>query len=246
MASTNFQLFKDLHDNAKPLLIGNAWNVPSALLLQDAGYKAIATSSSAIAGSLGYEDGEAIPFEQLFYIVERLLTVLKVPLSVDLEGGYSADIPGLLENVRRLVDIGVVGINLEDSLTGGVRDLQSTETYVRRLEAVANTLTRENRSIFINARTDAFLLKLPDALAITKERIGAYEKAGATGIFVPFMPELTDIKQITGATALPVNDILVPGKFTVQQMTDAGLRRISLGGGFYRQVYQPLEKLRQD
>ena len=111
----HYETFYQLHQQNKPLIIANAWNVKSAQIIEQNGYEAIATSSGAISNSLGYEDGEKIPFSELLYIVQRIKSCTNVPLSVDLEKGYSDNISELIENIQRLVDIGVAGINLEDS-----------------------------------------------------------------------------------------------------------------------------------
>jgi 2-methylisocitrate lyase-like PEP mutase family enzyme len=111
----NYEIFYQLHQQKRPLILANAWNVKSAQLIEKNGYKAIATSSSAIANSLGYEDGENISFDELFYVVQRIVSCINIPLSVDIETGYSNNISEVITNIQRLVDIGVVGINLEDS-----------------------------------------------------------------------------------------------------------------------------------
>lgn len=172
----NYEAFYKLHQQKKPLIIANAWNVKSAQIIEQNGYDAIATSSGAISNSLGYPDGEKIPFSELLYIVQRIKSCTNIPLSVDLERGYTDNPSELLENIQRLVDIGVAGINLEDS--------QGEEIYLKKLSSIKNHLLKNNQKLFINARTDGFLLKLESPLETTLKRAKSYQNAGADGLFV--------------------------------------------------------------
>lgn len=116
--------------------------------MEAAGFPAIATSSGAISDSLGYADGEQIPFNELLYIVQRKKATVTIPLSVDFERGYSNDLTVINDQVQQLLDIGVVGINLEDA--------EGETVYLRKLESIQNHLVKTGRQLFINARTDAF------------------------------------------------------------------------------------------
>lgn len=147
----NYEKFLQLHHQEKPLIIANAWNVRSAQIIEKAGYAAIATSSGAIADSLGYADGEKIPFDELLYVVKRMLLTVSIPLSVDLERGYTDDLNQLNEHIQKLVDIGVIGINLEDA--------QGEDIYLKKLNSIKNYLSKSNQKLFINARTDVFFTK---------------------------------------------------------------------------------------
>ena len=125
-----YETFYQLHHQQKPLIIANAWNVKSAQLIEQNGYNAIGTSSGAISNSLGYEDGEKIPFSELLYIIRRIKACTNIPLSVDMERGYTNDPLELAENIQKLADIGVAGINLEDA--------QGEEIFLRKLGTIKN------------------------------------------------------------------------------------------------------------
>jgi 2-methylisocitrate lyase-like PEP mutase family enzyme len=237
---SQFETFRGLHKKGDPLLLGNAWNVHTAKLFESNGYKAIGTSSAAIANSLGYEDGEKIPFAELFFMVERILANVSIPVSVDLEAGFGRDAKTITANIKKLHDAGVAGINLEDTAD---RQLLPVDEFSKKLYSIKNELARSNANIFINLRTDAFLLNLPSAPAITLERIKAYENAGADGIFVPFALGQEDIQTITAATALPVNILCVPGLPRFDILAGWGVRRISLGSTAYRAVIAYFGKL---
>ncbi len=98
------------------LLLGNVWNVASAKTYQKSGFKAIGTSSAAVAHSLGYEDGEDMPFNALLHIVADISARVDLPLTVDIEAGYARDVNTINTNIKKLADLGVVGINIEDSV----------------------------------------------------------------------------------------------------------------------------------
>lgn len=230
----HYQTFYQLHHQQNPFLLANAWNVKSAQLIEEAGFKAIGTSSGAIANSLGYEDGEKIPFSELLYMVQRIKASTNLPLSVDMERGYSDDLNTLTDNIQQLIDIGISGINIEDT--------QGEEIYLRKLECIKNHLIRSNQSLFINARTDAFLQKLPSPLATTIRRAKLYEAAGADGLFVTAVPDSEAIKEITSSTSLPVN-IVGTAKFSVDTLKSVGVRRISMAVFLYKATYSHLEKI---
>lgn len=113
---TTIQEFNELHSSTEPLFLGNAWDLLSALILEKAGFKAIGTTSWGIANSLGYADGELIDFEKHLEIIKIITDNVKIPVSGDIEAGYSEDIDTIVNHVLRTADIGVAGINIEDSL----------------------------------------------------------------------------------------------------------------------------------
>jgi len=231
-----FETFVELHKTGSPVLIGNIWDAGSARLLEENGFKAIATSSAAVAISMGYEDGENLPFDLLLKSAEQIKRNISLPFSVDMEKGYSSKIEGIIQNIERLHDIGVVGINIEDTSSTDDGQLQPMDVFEKTISAIANHLAQKNMQIFINARTDAFLLKLPDALTVTKQRINTYTTAGASGIFVPFIKAENDIQAVVNATNLPVNVLSMPGLPGFAQLSTLGVRRISLGSSLYRSI----------
>lgn len=170
--------FNALHQQNQPLLLANVWDASSAQAAQQAGYQALGSSSAAIAAMLGYEDGEEMSFDELFYVVSRIKTVSELPLSVDLEAGYGATTSHIIDNIRRLAQLGVSGINLEDShVVDGTRRLDDAERFAVKLQEI----TRACPGLFVNVRTDTFLLNVQDALVQTLYRGQLYAKHGACG-----------------------------------------------------------------
>jgi 2-methylisocitrate lyase-like PEP mutase family enzyme len=233
----HYETFYQLHHQPTPFLLANAWNAKSARLIEAAGFPAIATSSGAIADSLGYADGEQIPFEELLYIVQRIKASTTIPLSVDLERGYSNDLTVINDHIQQLLDIGVAGINIEDA--------EGEAIYLRKLDSIKNYLAKTKQQLFINARTDVFLQKLPEPLETVIRRAKLYDEAGADGLFVTGIGDPAVIKEISSSVSLPVNIVGNPNLATVETLGKIGVKRISMAVLAYRATYRNLEQTLQ-
>jgi 2-methylisocitrate lyase-like PEP mutase family enzyme len=220
-----------------PLLLANAWDAPSAKAAESAGYRAIGTSSAAIAAMLGYDDGEQIPFEELLFVVGRIRASTALPLSVDIEAGYGADSAAIAANVARLAALGVDGINIEDSrVCDGQRQLLPAAQLAQTLRSLRAAFPR----LFLNARTDTFLLSHPDALQETIARGGMYRAAGSDGLFVPGITAPDDIRALTGTIDAAVNVMCMPGLPDFATLAGLGVRRISMGNFVHGAVTRKL------
>ena len=143
----NFAL---LHQQDGPLLLANVWDVSSARAAQAAGYQAIGTSSAAIAAMYGYDDGDGITFAELHHLIVRLRACCSIPLTVDMEYGYGDSHEQIIENLLALVELGVAGINLEDSrIQQGKQVLQDSAEFASLLNAIRQRLADEQHSLFI-------------------------------------------------------------------------------------------------
>lgn len=239
----SFETFSQLHRSANPLLLGNIWDVNSAKLFEANNYKAIGTSSQAVANALGYEDGEQLPFDILLRLAKRVVEVVHIPLSVDIEGGYSTNIDGTIEHIKKLHDVGVVGINLEDTISGPPRQLQSVTEFQKNISEIASHISQNNLKMFLNIRTDGFLLEMPTAIDETLVRIKSYQEAGADGIFVPCITDKNDIKEVVRATNLPINVMCMPTLPDFDELAALGVKRISMGGFFFNKIYNKAGEL---
>jgi 2-methylisocitrate lyase-like PEP mutase family enzyme len=218
--------FNALHHQHSPLLIANVWDAGSARAAEQAGYCALGTSSAAIAAMLGYEDGEGMSFDELLFIVARIRAVTTLPLSVDLEAGYGDTPQEIVKNSQRLAHLGVVGINLEDSrVADGVRQLEDASLFAGKCQAVAQSCP----DIFLNVRTDTFLLNTENALRETVCRGRLYAEHGAKGFFVPGVTRSEDIAAIARNVALPLNVMCMPDLPDFGTLATLGVRRISMG-----------------
>ena len=236
--------FTQLHHQSAPLLIANVWDVPSALAAQRAGYQALGTSSAAIADMLGYPDGEGMSFAELRYIVGRIRAATTLPLSVDIESGYAESVDGIVDNMLQLSVLGVAGINLEDShVRDGRRELLDAEHFAKRLQAIREGLATHRVSLFLNVRTDPFLLGMPEALSVTLSRASLYASHGADGLFAPCVHHPEDITALVRQTALPLNVMAVPGLADFSTLSELGVRRISMGNAMHSALQTQLNRL---
>ena len=224
------------------MLIGNSWNAQSAKIFAQQGLEVIGTSSAAVAESLGYADGEEMGFDLYLKIIEGILRAVPAIVTVDLEGGYGQTAEEIAANIRTLYAMGVSGINIEDSLiTNGERIIQDADAFAARLQQVCFLLKEQDIRMFINVRSDSFLLGLPNALDDALARIKAYQHTGVHGLFFPCITNLPDIESIVKQSVLPINVMCVPGLPDFEQLELAGVKRISIGPFLYMHVYKQLE-----
>ncbi len=225
------ETFRALHKHGDPLVLFNAWDIATAKAIAKSS-PAVATSSGAVAAALGYADGENIPLDTVVGLVSRMTAAVLVPVSVDLEAGYGDTPDAAAESATRIVKAGAIGINIEDGLTGGKRQLVTREQHAAKIKAVRDTAQKLGIRLFINARTDPFLLKVgsPDeCLDEAVRRAEAYADAGADGIFVPGLSDLALIEKFVQLTPLPVNIMVTQGIPDIPNLARAGVRRVSLG-----------------
>jgi 2-methylisocitrate lyase-like PEP mutase family enzyme len=230
--------FRDLH-TAGVLLLANAWDAGSARLIENASAKAIATTSAGLAWSCGYPDGDALPVDVLVSAIASIARVIEVPLTVDVEGGYSGDPDEVAELIARVIDAGAVGVNIEDG-SGSVDLLCAKIGKIRARVRQAGT------DVFINARTDVYLrglAKKEERIKETLRRAAAYKNAGADGIFVPGLSDPADIRQLCEQTSLPVNLMAVPGLPLVAELQALGVKRLSAGSAIAQAVYGEAQRL---
>ncbi len=240
---TDYLHFKNLHYQNEPLLLGNVWDVQSAKVLEKLNFQALGTSSAAIAHSLGYQDGEKMPFEDMFFIIKNIVKNTTLPLSVDLEGGYGQNACEIVQNIQKLHHLGVVGINIEDSFVeNSIRKLKDKNLFFSLLHEIISELKMKKISVFINVRIDTFLLDVPNAFEQTIERIKHYEKAFIDGFFVPYLTDTEDIKLIVKETNLPINLMCMPNLPNFETLKKIGVKRISMGNFMNEFLYQTMEK----
>ena len=230
--------FAELHVKGAPLILYNAWDAGSAKAIADAGAQAIATSSWSVAEAQGYRDGEAIPFAFAEQIYARIAASIDLPLTVDFEGGFSEDDGELAQNISRLLDLGVVGINFEDRVVKG-SGLYDIERQSRRIAVIRKVAEQKDVRLFVNARTDLFLGQGRDpgqTIGEAFERARAYAAAGASGFFIPGLDDDALIGQICDGVALPVNVMMLdsePSARRPRRLAELGVSRISYGPQSY-------------
>jgi 2-methylisocitrate lyase-like PEP mutase family enzyme len=219
---------------SKPLVLVNVWDAASARLVETSGAPAIATSSAALAWALGYPDGEALPLEELLAATRRIVRCVRVPVSVDFEGGYAGSVKDLLRVVDAVRATGAVAVNIEDWDSRGNRLRDADDAY-RRIEAVKQ---RFGDAIYVNARTDIALrnVDVDDAMGEICERLRGFAEAGCDGVFVPGVVDSDAIGTMVGATALPLNVLGVYGSPSIAEFKELGVGRVSLGSGPMKRI----------
>lgn len=240
------QAFKQLHQQTSPFLLANVWDAASAKAAQQAGYQALGTSSAAVASVLGYDDGEQMSFDELLFMVTRISRATDLPLSVDIESGYSRDPQTIAKHIQQLAQLGVVGVNLEDSQVNTTRTLIDANEFAARLKAVRHELATQQTNIFINVRCDAFLLGLDNAREEALHRASTYQQAGADGLFLPCITQQADIQAITETCQLPLNVMAMPDLADFDTLGALGVKRISMGNFAFEEMYTHLtQQLRE-
>jgi len=244
--SSKFQQFKDLHKSGQLFVLPNVWDAKSAQVFQGKKFPAIATSSSAVANALGYEDGEGMPFSDYLFVIRRILAAVDIPLSVDLEMGYGATDEAIYANIRELIDLGVVGINIEDStIHGAERTLKDAARFARTIGSIRNKLSADGLDLFINIRCDTFILNVADKLEETRRRLKIYDTSGADGIFLPCISAEEDIAAVVRNTRLPLNVMAIPGLPRLDRLQQLGVRRVSMGPFLFNKIYDNAGELAQ-
>ena len=233
MHKQKLERFKQLHCTNKPLILTNVWDAASAAMVAQIGAPAIATSSASLCWSLGYQDGHQIPFAVLLAAIKRISQVTDVPLTVDVEAGYSEDPKQVAAQVAALTALGVVGINIEDG-NGSV------EAMVAKIAAITDL---GDHAPFINARTDVYLRALTapeDGLDEALRRAQVYQGAGASGIFIPGVDDLNEIKRLAQGIELPLNVMVNELPEDAAVFSNLGVARISTGPAPFLNAYQQL------
>lgn len=239
-------LFKSLHKPGNPIILYNIWDAGSAKAVAESGAKALATGSAPVAMANGFPDGEVFPLQDALVIVRRILDVVDIPLTMDLEGGYGASPEVVAASVRSAMDAGAIGFNFEDQIVGG-EGLYSIEEQTGRITAARRAADENGVGGFLNARTDIFLKAKPDQHTESMvdeaiERAASYKQAGADGFFVPGMVNKKQIARLCETVSLPVNLIVLAHTPSQQEFAELGAGRVSYGPTPYRQMISWLKE----
>lgn len=226
--------FRALH-NAPPLLVlPNVWDAVSARMYELEGFMAVATASSAVAATLGYADGEHMSLSENLDVARRIVEVVNLPVSVDLERGYATSVEGVVESARGVAAVGAVGLNIEDGTGNPSTPLFEPEEQVDKLRAIREVASAVGVPLVINARTDVFLATEgtnAELLRHTVERGNAYRRAGADCVFVPDMGRLDrdTTAQLVKAIDAPLNLIAGAHLPSLPELEELGVARVSFG-----------------
>ena len=232
------------------LVMPGAYDVLSALLFEQMGFKAIQGTSGGIAAALGYPDGEVMSRDQFVSVSGAFAQVVSVPFNADGEKGYG-DEEGVQETVRMLVAGGVAGMNLEDSAGkgSGGKGLVEVAGQLRKIKAVMDTKRDLGSEFFLNARVDAFHVIADNPKMALDEAIrrgNAYADAGADCIFYLNLHSREVIRQVAKEVKAPVSILAGPQSPSVSELQDLGVARVSYGSGFLKAAISATRKLAQE
>jgi 2-methylisocitrate lyase-like PEP mutase family enzyme len=237
---------RKLHHGPRILILPNAWDAISALIVEDAGFPAVATTSAGVANALGYPDGQRVPRNEMLDAVARIARVVKVPVTADLEAGYAETPREIADFARATVATGVVGLNFEDVTGDHESSFVPLDLQVEKIAALREASNSAGVPLVINARTDIYLLPVgPEETRFerTVERLRAYRKAGADCVFAPGIRDAETIGKLVKALDAPLNILLQPGGVTLRELEQLGVARASAGSGPHRSALTRLREV---
>lgn len=240
------QIFHGLHAGPGILVMANAWDAASAQHFEAAGFPAIATTSGGVAGALGYADHEAAPVEEMLAAAARIVRAVSVPVTVDFEAGYRLP-PS--EIARRLIDIGAVGLNLEDTGHHGTPGLVPAEVQAERLAAVKREARILGVDLFLNARVDVFLRRegsVESQLTEGLRRARLYRDAGADCIYPLGLSDPTAIHALVAAVQVVNVMVRRGGPISNVGAAQAGARRVTYATSIFREMMTALDQIAVD
>jgi 2-methylisocitrate lyase-like PEP mutase family enzyme len=231
---------RELHHSGQILVLPNAWDVASAVIFEQAGFPATATSSAGVAAVFGYPDGQHIQPELMLDMVRRIVHAVSTPVSADLESGYANPV----QSAVRLMQAGGAGLNLEDTTE---EDPSTLADLARQVELIR--VIRSNTNLVINARTDVFLAGIGDPATRfdrTIERLQAYHAAGADSLFVPGVKDAQTIGRLAQTLKGPLNILAVAGSPSISELQKLGVARVSVGSGPMRAALGLARRMAQE
>lgn len=226
--------FRALHNSPGIFVMPNPWDAGSARILAGSGFPALATSSAASAAVLGRRDGTITRDEALLH-AHGIVVATDVPVSADLENGFGDEPESVAQTIRLAAEVGLVGGSIEDATGDPDKPLYDFAFAVERVAAAAEAARALSFPFTLTARSENFLRGNPD-LDDTIQRLQAFEKVGADVLFAPGLPDLASVRTVCAAVLKPVNFMVaIRGKsFTVAELEEAGVKRISLATSLYR------------
>lgn len=242
--------FLKFHQEEEILVLLNSWDIGTSRLVEACGYKAVATTSMGVAASLGYPDCQVITLSEMVEVVRGIVQAVQVPVTADIEAGYGKTPDEILGSVKKFIDAGIVGINIEDSLELKP-ELLDARAFCERISAIRSLSDSLGFHLVINARTDSFYVTTASQKEKLNESIrrgNLYREAGADCIFVQPVWEKETIATLVREIDAPVNILANPGigpglPPSVRELQDLGVARVSLGSGVMKATLALIKKI---
>ncbi len=231
--------FRELHDSF--FVMPNPWDVGSAKLLESMGFVALATTSSGHAASIGKLDRQ-VTLDELVDHVRDIAAAVTVPLNVDAEYGFAADVNGIAETVDRLAEAGAAGMSIEDfnPFTSAIDPL---DVAAERVAAAAEAARR--KGLVLTGRAENLIHGLDD-LDDTITRLNVYRDAGADVLYAPGLVRLEDIQRVVTEVGAPINYLIRPGGPSMTELAAVGVKRVSTGGALAKAAYAEVTRRAQE
>jgi 2-methylisocitrate lyase-like PEP mutase family enzyme len=247
-ANEKSRKLRDLVHAPEILVMPGAYDVLSALLFAQMGFKAIQGTSGGIAAALGYPDGEVLSRDLFIELSGSFAAAVSVPFNADGERGYG-DETGVRDTVRALVARGVAGMNLEDGAAKSKGGLVEVPQQLRKIKAVMETKRELGSEFFLNARVDVFHVKADDPKQVVDEAIrrsNAYAEAGADCIFYLNLHAADTIGLMAKEVKAPISILAGPQSPKVSELQDLGVARVSYGSGFLKAALGGARRMAQE
>jgi 2-methylisocitrate lyase-like PEP mutase family enzyme len=229
--------FRKLHESGC-FVIPNPWDAGSARYLQNLGFRALATSSSAFAFSRGFSDG-AIPRDMMLQHIRDIVSAVDVPVNADFESGHASDAADIEANVRLCIETGVSGLSIEDRTRDPAKPLYELPLALERLTAARSAIDASGTGVLLTARAECYLTGHPSPLRESLRRLQAYSEAGADVLYAPGVHRKDEIKTIVSEVSPKPVNVLISSNIglDVGDLADLGVRRISVGSALARAAW---------
>ena len=250
-ANAKSRTLRELIRAPEILIMPGAYDVLSALLFEQLGFKAIQGTSGGIAAVLGYPDGEVMSRDLFLHVTGQFAAAVSVPMNADAERGYGEE-KEIQDTVRSLIALGVAGMNLEDGAgvkPGGTRGLVPLADQLRKIATVMKTKQALGSEFFLNARVDSFHVMTDDPKKALNEAVlrgNAYAEAGSDCIFYLNAHSREVIGTLAKEVKAPISILAGPSSPSVGELQDLGVARVSYGSAFLKAAIGATQKLAQE
>jgi 2-methylisocitrate lyase-like PEP mutase family enzyme len=227
-----FAKFRAMHESGC-FVLPNPWDIGTAIYLEHLGFEALATTSAGFAFSRGKRDG-GVPRDEMLKHIREIAEVTSLPVNADFLAGYADEPEDVAANVRLCLGTGVAGLSIEDNTGRTDKPLYEKNLAIERIRAARSAIDASGSGVVLTGRCEAWLVHDPDPFHTVLDRLAAYAEAGADCLYAPGVSKPDEIAQIVKTTAPKPVNVLVSGfnhQLSLSQLTDLGVRRISVGSG---------------
>jgi methylisocitrate lyase len=233
--SDRCRAFQQLHERGC-FIIPNPWDIGSARVLEQLGFKALATTSAGFAWSRGHADNR-VTVDMVLAHLRAMSEAVEVPINADFEGGFAIAPEAVAAHVSQATTTGISGLSIEDSTGDSAQPLFEFGLAVERIRAARQAIDASGTGVLLTARSEGFIAGRPD-IAETVRRLAAFAEAGADCLYAPGIKTMADIRAVVTAVAPKPVNVLVSSDFTtLSELADAGVRRVSVGGALARTAW---------